>query len=136
LTDVRNFWFGKSDSARKREKESEKEWRDRRDKKMKELLEARRVEIGAVKKAELEKLQETRAIAQERQKDLDGTQQRYQDMVREHLSASKSRRIAHNQLQQLLAQKIDLVSSQRFARPRTRLIRPISQALERSSKSL
>jgi hypothetical protein len=41
---------------------------------MKELLEAQRVEIDVVKKAALEKLQKTGAIAQERQKEFDDTQ--------------------------------------------------------------
>lgn len=57
FTDIRNFLFGKSESVRRKERESEKEWRDRRDKMLKELLEARRVEIDNSKAAALKKLQ-------------------------------------------------------------------------------
>ena len=58
FTDIRNFLFGKSKNVCRREKESEKEWRNRRDKMLKELLDARRVEIDNSKAAALKKLQE------------------------------------------------------------------------------
>jgi len=84
------------------------------EKKVKELLEARRIEINTVKSAALEKLQRTRAIAQDRQKELDDTQRCYQENFHKHLTASKSRQIAHDQLQQLLARKIDLSSVEKI----------------------
>ena len=110
FTDIRNFLFGKSKSVRRRERESEKEWRDRRDKMLKELLEARRVEIDNSKAAALKRLQEAQDVAQQRQAELDSVQERYQANVRQHLRASRARKSAHDHLERLLKQTGDLVS--------------------------
>lgn len=113
FTDIRNFLFGKSKSVRRQERESEKEWRDRRDKMLKELLEARRVEIDNSKAAALKKLQEAQGVAQQRQAALDSVQERYQVNVREHLIASRARKSAHDHLERLLKQRSNLVSHMR-----------------------
>ena len=99
---------------------------------MKELLEARRADIDAARHAALEKLQLALDVAQERQEELDETQRSYQDNFRDHLSASKSRQVAHDQLQQLLAQKIDFVGPLPLSWPAARLIYSIRTASNRS----
>jgi hypothetical protein len=110
FTDIRNFLFGKSKTVCRREKESEKEWRNRRDKMLKELLDARRVEIDNSKAAALKKLQEAQGVAQQRQAELHAVQERHQANVREHLTASRARKSAHDHLERLLTQKSDLVN--------------------------
>jgi hypothetical protein len=56
------------------------------------------------------KLQKAQAIAKQRQDALGDTQKLYEDNFRSYLAASRSRQIVHDQLEQLLSQKNDLVS--------------------------
>ena len=99
FADIRDFFFGKSKSVRSREKESEEQWRDRRDKMLKELLEARRVEIDNSKAVALKRFQEALGVAQQQQAELDSLQERYQANVRQHLRASRARKSAHDHLE-------------------------------------
>ena len=110
FTDLRNFLFGKSKSVRRRGRESKKEWRVRQDKMLKELLEARRVEIDNSKAAVLKKFREAQGVAQQPQAELDSAQEQYQANMRQHLRASRARKSAHGHLERLLTQRSDLVS--------------------------
>ena len=111
FTEMGNFWIGKSDKTKRLERESEKEWRARRERKMNELLEARRVEVNGAKEVAKKNLEDAQKVALDRQEQLRKTQQLYEQTFNRHLSASRSRQVAYDQLQRLIAQGKDLVSS-------------------------
>jgi hypothetical protein len=134
--------FGKNKSTRRREKESQKEWRDRREKMLKKLLEARRVEIDNSKADARSKLQEAQGIALQRQADLDSVQRRHQTDVREHLTAWRAPKSARDHLERLLVQNSDLVNYLVSSRSRNTSITSLAllshvnrKTLKRSSRS-